>query len=98
MFVYRFTLIGVNTGFCEAGFPEVFTSLFSESIWTWIKQTASSEKYDVGLSNCGQELATPPPPSPQPLTTQVTSVQLGPSDCLIYVLDKPGSSITIFSI
>ena len=77
LIVYRFTLIGVNTGFCEAGFPEVFTSLFSESIWTWIKQTASSEKYDVGLSNCGQEPATPPPPSPNPLSPQVTSVQLG---------------------
>ena len=86
MIVYSFTLIGVNTGFCEAGFPEVFTSLFSESIWTWIKQTASSEKYDVGLSNCGQELATPPPPSPKPLTTQVTCVQLGSKWLVIYVL------------
>ena len=33
----RYTIIGINLGFCQENVPEIFTSLFYEDVNSWVK-------------------------------------------------------------
>ena len=50
---FRYTIIGVNVGFCVNLLPELFTSLFSDSITTWIRTIVESDGDSAGAGAVG---------------------------------------------
>ena len=37
---FRWTLVGINLGFCNGGMPELFTNVLALSIHTWVEKGA----------------------------------------------------------
>ena len=50
---FRYTIIGVNVGFCVNLLPELFTSFFANSITTWIRTIVESDGDSAGAGAVG---------------------------------------------
>ena len=40
--ICRYTIVGINLGFCLAAMPELFTSLLFEDINSWVRNVSST--------------------------------------------------------
>ena len=46
--LFRYTLIGIITGYCDTSIadthrPGLYTSFFSDNIWSWVQTTVASQ-------------------------------------------------------